>query len=152
MKPVQRWMNQKKTLINQLQQHVYELNTLTQQVATYLPDAWHDSCQVVRFDIHTQTLVLSTSEQNVLTPLRYLHNPLLAQLKKHKLFSALQDIKFIYTPVIQTDIKTSRTPILANDAAQSCQAAALHCPDDLKTALAKLSNTLMTKTTSRNHS
>jgi len=152
MKPVQRLINQKKTLLNQLQQRVHELNTRTAEIILHLPEAWRDSCQVVRFDQSTQTLVISTSEQNVLTSLRYLQNQLLEQLKKQKHFAALQSIKFIYTPMMQPDGKTSRTPILAKDAAQSCQDAALHCPDELKSALKKLSETLMTKTNSRNNS
>src|SRR5689334_4288683 len=117
MKSIQRCMNQKKSLIKHLQQQVTELNQLTEQVNVYLPEEWRNACQVVRFDRQTQLLVLSTVEQNLLTPLRYLQNQLIAQLKKHKNFAMLQSIKFIYTPT-HTASSTHRQPTQTEAAAK----------------------------------
>lgn len=144
MKRVAGWMDKKKSLLHPLQQHIHELNYLTAQVNAYLPEAWQASCQVVRFDLTEQCLVLSTTEQTLLTPLRYLQPQLLTQLKTHKIFAQLKSIHCIFTAT-HTATPISRPASYAAQAAESCQAAAEHCPPELKASLEKLSATLKAK-------
>jgi hypothetical protein len=132
-----------------LQQQINELNQLTHQVSIYLPEEWRDACQIVRFDTQEQLLVISTVEQSLLTPLRYLQHQLIAQLKKHKNFAMLQSIKCIYTPT-HTASTHLRAPIQTKDAAKVCQAAAAYCPPELKAALEKLGETLAATKKPRN--
>lgn len=145
MKRVQGWMDKKKSPLHPLQQHIQALNHLTAQVNAYLPLEWHAACQIVRFDLTEQCLVLSTTEQSLLTPLRYLQPQLLAQLKTQEKFAHLKSIQCIFTAThTARPISRPRTPAAAQ-AAGSCQAAAAQCPPELKASLERLSATLKTK-------
>lgn len=143
MKKINSWINQKKATLSSIQQQVYNLNTLTKQLQAFLPEEWHSYCQVVRCDSNDHVLVLSTSEQSLLTPLRYMQNQILMQLKKRSTtFKSIEKIECIYTPAPIDKIKPRR-PQIANDAAEACKQAAEKCPPALKAALEKLSKTLM---------
>jgi hypothetical protein len=143
MKAINRWITQEKSLINNLRQQIADLNNLTQQVQDCMPEEWRDYCQVVRFDLKQKILVLSTSEQSLLTSLRYMQQQILTGLKKKSaLFSSIEKINSIYTPQVSNTNNRVHQPALSNDSAQLCKRAAEKCPPALKKSLERLSKTL----------
>lgn len=132
----------KQSALRALQQRLNELQKLTQVLLFCLPEDWRPYCQIVRLDLHQEKVVLSTSEQSLLTPLRFMQNQLLTQLKRSPLFRGVQSIEFVYTPEIQSIRKNKSALLQSEDAANACQEAAANCPPALQKALMKLGKTL----------
>ncbi|MCD6048435.1 MAG: hypothetical protein K0S08_2082 [Gammaproteobacteria bacterium] len=135
------------SVIRRLNAQLKTLKSFTQEVQKYLPEEWRDYCEVVRIDIPGKKIVISTSEQSLVTPLRFMQNPLLAHLKRE--FNALKgvsSIECIYTPLTLKRQREKRELLNSPSAAAACQEAATQCPPALKDALTKLGKTLRKET------
>jgi hypothetical protein len=146
MKLIDAFITKEKSTFNQLRRKIADLNSLTQQVHDCLPAEWCEYCQVVRLDEQQKILVLSTSEQSLVTSLRYMQQQLLSQLKKKSMrFKSIEKINSIYTPSSKVPKHPARQALSSNNAAQACKLAAEQCPASLRGALERLSDTLAKK-------
>lgn len=149
MKKINTWFKQKHSRLDSLQRQLQDLHVLTTQVSLHLPDEWRPFCHVVRYDLELKTLIMSTSEQSLFTPLRFMQHQLLSQLrKKSSSLNTLEKIEFIYTPLLPATPREKHTLKLSKESAQLCQQAASKCPAPLQRALIQLSKTINSKISS----
>jgi hypothetical protein len=131
------------SVVRRLNAQLKALKAFTWEVQKYLPEEWRSYCEVVRIDIPGKKIVLSTSEQSLVTPLRFMQNQLLAHLKREfKALKSVTSIECIYTPLTSKFEREKRELITSANAATACQEAAKQCPPALKDALTKLGKTL----------
>lgn len=131
------------SVIRKFTTQLKSLKLLTADLQHCLPEEWIPYCEIVRADVAQKKLVLSTSEQTLLMPLRFRQNQLLAQLiKKHKALKEITTIECIYTPLPNLFATHKRELLNSHTAAKACQGAAAQCPPALQEALMKLGKTL----------
>lgn len=151
MKKIKELINNPQYSLAYLQKHSRYLDNLTQTMQIFLPTEYHSYCYVVRFN-QDNILVISTSQQNLLTPLRFLKPRLLQQLRRHNLFQGLSDIEFIYAPEPASlshkkNIPLDR-PTRSEEAANNCLSTADNCSSEkLRNNLRKLAQQLKQSST-----
>lgn len=127
----------------QLQRCVTELNRLSQQVSSFLPEELAPLCHVVRHDLQQDVLVISCSEHGFLTQLRFLRPHLLQQLRYHTPFKQLKSIEVVFTPKAPGPNQPNNPTVqLSTEARQACHNAAAMCKHPgLQEALQRLAGT-----------
>ena len=144
MKALQQVLKQKDTTLKRLTERMAHLEKISRVVSIALPEEWRTFCKIVRIDLNEKKIVLSISEQNLLTPIRFMQEIILKVLhQNYAELKKIEKVECIYTPTLTSSVpKKTRQHHRSAIAAKACLQAAEACSGKLKKALEKLARQL----------